>query len=122
VVSGFREAFPILTVDDVDRAVEFYCSTFGFEKAYAVEEGGETAYAYLRLEPLGIGIARRRAPEDDTVALWIYADDVDDAAARLREGGATEILPPTNQAWGERMCTYRDVDGHLIHVGAVPES
>jgi uncharacterized glyoxalase superfamily protein PhnB len=117
LVTGFREAFPILSVDDVDAAVS-YCSTFGFEKAYAFEDGGETAYAFLRLEPLGLGIARRRSADDDAVALWIYADDVDEAATRLRDGGAAEVLPPTDQPWGERMCTFRDADGHLIHVGS----
>jgi uncharacterized glyoxalase superfamily protein PhnB len=118
LVTGFREAFPILTVDDVDRAVGFYCSTFGFEKAFAFEEEGKTEYAFLRLDPLGLGIARRRSPDADAVALWIYADDVDAAADRLREGGATEVLPPTDQPWGERMCTFRDPEGHLVHIGS----
>jgi uncharacterized glyoxalase superfamily protein PhnB len=119
-VTGFREPFPILTVDDVDRAVEFYCSTFGFDKAYSFEADGRTEYAFLRLEPLGIGIARRGGPDDAAITLWIYADDVDTAAARLREAGATEILSPTDQPWGERMCSFRDQDGHLVHVASAP--
>lgn len=61
-MTAFREAFPILTVEDVDRAAEFYCATFGFEKTYAFDEDGRTTYAFLRLEPLGIGLARR-APD-----------------------------------------------------------
>jgi uncharacterized glyoxalase superfamily protein PhnB len=116
-VTGFREAFPILSVDDVDRAVDFYCSTLGFEKAYAFEQDGETAFAFLTLEPLGIGLARR-APDAPEVALWIYADDVDAAAERLRSAGAEEIASPADQEWGERLCTFRDADGHLIHVGS----
>jgi PhnB protein len=117
-MTSFREAFPIITVEDVDRAAEFYCSTFGFEKAYAFEDGGHTAFAFLKLEPLGIGIARRSGEDDPDFALWLYADDVDAAAERLREAGAEEVLAPTDQAWGERLCTFRDGDGHLLHVGA----
>jgi uncharacterized glyoxalase superfamily protein PhnB len=117
-VTAFREPFPILTVDDVDRAVDFYCSTFGFEQAYAFERDGVTAYAFLTLVPLGVGIARREAPSDPAIALWIYTDDVDAAAAVLRERSATELLPPTDQPWGERMCTFRDIDGHVIHVAS----
>lgn len=60
-MNRFREAFPIISAADVDRAVELYCSTFGFEGAYSF-------------------------------------DDVD-------------------QPWGERMCTFRDADGHVIPVG-----
>ena len=30
----FREAFPILLVDDVEQASAFYCTTLGFAEAY----------------------------------------------------------------------------------------
>ena len=50
-------------------------------------------------------------------ALCVYGDDVDDAAERLRAAGATEVLAPTGQPWGERMCSFVDADGHLVHVG-----
>ena len=120
MVTRFREAFPILTVDDVDRAMDFYCSALGFEKTYEFEEDGATAFAFLRLEPLGIGIARRRSASDADVALWVYADDVDAAARGLRAAGAEELVAPADQAWGERMCTFRDADGHVIHVGMRP--
>lgn len=48
----------------------------------------------------------------------LYADDVDAAAERLRAAGATEVIAPADQAWGERLCTFVDPNGHLIHVGA----
>jgi lactoylglutathione lyase len=120
-VTSFREAFPIFTVDDVDRAADFYCSMFGFERTYGFEaEDGTTAYAFLRLEPLGIGIARRAGADDPDFALWLYTDDVDDAAEQLRAAGAEELLPPTDQPWGERMCTFRDPSGTVLHVAAKP--
>jgi uncharacterized glyoxalase superfamily protein PhnB len=117
VVTSFREAFPIMTVADVDRAVDFYTSVFGFEKRYAFEEEGKTIFAFLELEPLGIGVSARRSAEDPEVALWLYTDDVDEAAERLRAAGADEIQAPADQPWGERTCTFRSADGHLIHVG-----
>jgi uncharacterized glyoxalase superfamily protein PhnB len=117
VVTGFREAFPIMTVADVERAIDFYTSVFGFEKRYAFEEEGKTTFAFLELEPLGIGVAARRSAEDPEVALWLYTDDVDEAAERLRAAGADEIQAPADQPWGERTCAFRSADGHLIHVG-----
>jgi uncharacterized glyoxalase superfamily protein PhnB len=116
---SFREAFPILAVDDVDRAVDFYCATLGFEKTFSFDQDGETAYAYLRLEPLGIGLARRSADAPE-FALWIYADDVDAAAVALRAAGAEEVAAPADQEWGERLCTFRTADRHLIHIGSAP--
>jgi uncharacterized glyoxalase superfamily protein PhnB len=116
----FREAFPILYVDDVDRAADVYRTTFGFEETFRHEgKDGVADFAFLSLDPLGIGIGKR--PDDDEgrdFALWIYTDDVDDAAERLRAAGATEVLPPTDQEWGERLCKFVDPNGHLVHVGS----
>ena len=117
-MTAFREPFPIITVADVDSAAEFYCSTFGFEKTFALDGEDGTVFAFLELEPHGIGIARRQSAGDPDFALWIYTEDVDGAAERLRAAGAQEVQAPIDKEWGERMCSFRDSDGHLIHVGA----
>ena len=117
-MTAFREAFPILLVDDVAQASDFYCSTLGFEETYRNEDEHGVEFAFLALEPYGIGVGRRHEGDGHDFALWIYADDVDAAAAGLREGGAEEVLPPTDQPWGERMCTFVDPNGHRLHVGA----
>jgi uncharacterized glyoxalase superfamily protein PhnB len=116
-MTAFREAFPILMVDDVERASRFYCSTLGFEETYRNEGEHGVEFVFLALEPHGIGLARRVEEDGRDVALWIYADDVDAAAAALRAAGAEEVLAPTDQPWGERMCSFVDPNGHLVHVG-----
>jgi predicted enzyme related to lactoylglutathione lyase len=59
---SFREAFPILSVDDVDRAVDFYTSVFGFEKTFSFEQDGAIPYAYLQLgQCTSGGLTGRRA-------------------------------------------------------------
>ena len=120
-VTEFREAFPILLVDDVAQASAFYCSTLGFEEAYRNEDEHGLEFVFLALEPYGIGIGRRVDGDGRDFALWIYADDVDAAAADLRAAGAEEILAPTDQPWGERMCSFVDPNGHLVHIGAKAE-
>ena len=117
-MTAFREAFPILLVDDVAQASAFYCSTLGFDETYRNEDEHGVEFVFLALEPYGIGLGRRQSGDERDVALWIYADDVDAAAAGLREAGAEEVLAPTDQPWGERMCSFVDSNGHLIHVGA----
>ena len=116
-MTTFREAFPILAVDDVVRAGDFYVSTFGFEVKYRFPPNGEPNFLFLSLPPLGIGIGRRREGDPDH-ALCVYTDDVDAAAESLRAAGAEEVEAPADQAWGERMTRFRDLDGHLLVIVA----
>ena len=120
-MTAFREPFPILHVDDVAAASAFYCSVLGFEEAYRNKDEHGVEFVFLALEPYGIGLGRRPPGVERDFALWIYADDVDAAAERLRAAGANEVLPPTDQPWGERMCSFVDGDGHLVHIGAKAE-
>lgn len=54
----FRDAFPILQASDVDRLSRFYVEAFGFEVSYRFPPDGAIDYVFLKLAPLGIGIAR----------------------------------------------------------------
>lgn len=125
----FREAFPIVYAADVERSVRFYCDLLGFEVVYRWPPEGELDFAFLRLEPLGIGVAAPSAPEEllgrspvtgspPRFELCIYADDVDRAAEDLARGGARVLVPPTDQPWGERLLYVEDPDGNPIQVTA----
>jgi lactoylglutathione lyase len=125
--AAFREAFPILYAEDVDRSIRFYCDLLGFEVVYRWPPEGEVEFAFLRLEPLGIGVVSRAAPErllgrspvsgsPPRFELCVYADDVDRAAEALAEGGARILVPPADQPWGERLLYVEDPDGNPIQV------
>jgi catechol 2,3-dioxygenase-like lactoylglutathione lyase family enzyme len=117
-VTSFREAFPIFATADVERSIEFFESTFSFRTAFRWDdEGGRAAFAFLELEPLGIGLAAAGDAASEH-ALWLYTDDVDAAAERLRTAGAEEVQPSADQEWGERTCAFRAPDGLLLHVGS----
>ena len=118
----FREPFPIIYVEDVDRAVHFYEEGFGFDAKYRWPDDGPLRFAFLRLEPLGIGIASRGDPLHGKAGrdfeLCIYTDDTDAAAERLTAMGAKQLLQPTDQPWGERLAYFEDPDGNPIHLTA----
>jgi len=126
-MTAYREAFPIVYAEDVERSIRFYRDLFGFEVVYRWPPEGEPDFAFLRLEPLGIGLVSRSAPEEllgrepvtgspPRFELCIYADDVDRAAEELVAGGARLLAPPADQPWGERLCYVEDPDGNPIQV------
>jgi len=92
-VTAFREAFPILYVDDVRRAIAFYESALGFETACRRPAEGDATFAFLRLDPLGIAVSARASATDPQrdFELCIYTDDADSAAERLTENGAGQL-------------------------------
>jgi lactoylglutathione lyase len=110
-MTDFREAMPILGVEDVERAARFYEEALGFERAYRWPPEGELEFVFLKLAPLGIGIAR-----GDADSLSVYTDDIERATERLRDTGARVVAEPADQPWGERMATFETPDGRALLV------
>jgi PhnB protein len=57
-----------------------------------------------------------RAPEPDgssPVVIFVYVEDVDKTFQRAIANGATVILQPQNQFWGDRIAWITDPAGHV---------
>ena len=51
----------------------------------------------------------------------LYVDtfeEVDEAYQRAVENGATSVLPPELEPWGQRTCYIADPEGNLIEIGS----
>jgi lactoylglutathione lyase len=125
----FREPFPIIYSDDVERLARFYRDAFGFEETFRwPAENGDAKYVFMSLGPHGVGIGRPPQPNDPWrrpiprgsrgLEICVYTDDTDAAAERLRALGAKELTPPSDQPWGERLTYFVDPDGNPLHVTA----
>jgi lactoylglutathione lyase len=123
----FREPFPILYADDVQGLRDFYCTGFGFEARYQYPTDGPPEYAFLRLDPLGIGLVDRHAaasilarsleaPDQPGFELCITSDDVDAACERLAALGVPILVQPANRPWGERLAYAQDPEGNPIQI------
>jgi catechol 2,3-dioxygenase-like lactoylglutathione lyase family enzyme len=117
-MTAFREAFPIVYVDDVPEAIAFYEAALGFATTYRWPAEGDATFAFLRLDPLGIAVSARASATDPTrdFELCVYTDDADAAAEQLRANGAGELQPPRLEPWGERRAYFRAPDGTLLHI------
>ncbi|RKT83862.1 lactoylglutathione lyase [Saccharopolyspora antimicrobica] len=115
----YRDAFPILSGPDLDRAMRFYRDLLGFQPEYRFPAEGDAQFVTLRSGDLKLGLAQdATAGLGEHFALWLYTDDVDRAVAELREAGTPVRREPQDMPWGERVATVADPDGNSVHIGA----
>jgi lactoylglutathione lyase len=124
----FRDPFPTIYTDDVDRLATFYRESFGFKVTmrWPSEPSQPTEFVSLELGACGLGLGLPRDPlhgqplaassQPATFELCITTDDVDAALDRLRERGVTVLYEPADQAWGERLAYIADPDGHPVMI------
>ena len=127
-----RNPFVIVYSDDVDRLTRFYVEgcAFAVDFRWPSDPAAPAQYVYLTLGAHGLGIGRAGVPQGlhggpiaasgpaATFELCLEADDVDAAVKRLLDVGATLLVAPADQPWGERMAYVADPDGRPIHLFA----
>ena len=125
----FRNAFPILYIQDIAAALEFYRDRLGFAETFRFPAAGEPEFVSLALAD-GAGLALAAATDGQIGAhgqpihphtgrqfeLCVYTDDVDNAVADLRGHGVPVLVEPADQPWGERMAYVSDPDGHPVMI------
>jgi uncharacterized glyoxalase superfamily protein PhnB len=108
---------PVLAYPDVNEAVAWLGSAFGFEERVRV---GDSHRAQLRVGTDGAVIVtnvggERVAPTPgaaSTHLIKVRVPDVDAAFARARQVDARVIEEPTTFEYGERSCVLEDPSGH----------
>lgn len=120
-----RSGFPLLMTDDLPRLARFYRDAFDAVRTYGFPDPDDETrdvYVTLRLGRSVLAIGRRLdiGGEDTRSALWLYVDDIDEAARRAHAAGASIVAPPQEMPWAERVAQIRDPDGFLVYLGTGP--
>jgi PhnB protein len=126
-VSTIHEVFAYLRVRDAAAAVRFYAEAFGAtERFRLVEPTGRIGHAELTLGPAVLmlsdafpehGLDAPDGTRDIGCSVHLHVDDADALVARAVAAGATLLMPPTDQFYGERSARLRDPFGHTWLVG-----
>ena len=110
---------PILVYEDVEKAVEWLCGTFGFqERLRAGAPGGVVSHAQLAIAEGAVMLGRQggefRPPREGEVSQFVvvHVEDVDAHFERSRRLGARILRPPSDMPFGERQYTGEDPWGH----------
>jgi catechol 2,3-dioxygenase-like lactoylglutathione lyase family enzyme len=112
----FEGSQPILRVEDMKRAVEFYVGKLGFTNA---SWGGDD-FTSVNRDSAGIYLCKKGQGFGKAWA-WIGVEDV----VKLREEyvarGVKLRMEPTNFAWAKEI-HVEDPDGNVLRFGSEPDA
>lgn len=119
-----------LFVKDMPAMIRFYRDVLGFaireeentENVYLVKDG--TLFLlygrkdFERLTGKTFGYARGVSGHCE-LALYVDTfEEVDREYDRAVSMGASSVLPPTTEPWGQRTCFIADPEGNVIEIGS----
>ncbi len=119
-----------LFVNDMTKMIRFYRDVLGFE----IKESEDAVNVYLIKDDTLFMLYGRENFEKMTsrkyeyvkglnahfeIALYVDTfDEVDKTFADAVSKGATPVLEPTTEPWGQRTCYMSDPEGNLIEIGS----
>ena len=118
---------------DNRKTVEFYAKAFGFTTDWdGVQPNVEMTLGQMRIilfprDAFEQMVSRQfKYPEGLNGTMELAFDvpsfaDVDREYQNALDHGATSVLPPTTEPWGQRTCYVADPDGNLIEIGSFNE-
>ena len=121
----FFGVVPVLLVDDVLSAVEYYRDALGFEAdflydnppTYASVSRNDTIINFSQSQPPGRRNGVKQAGPGSGTDLYIVVSDVDDVYQEFKLTGVSILIEPDNTDYGMREFKIEDINGYQIIFG-----
>ncbi len=125
VPKGYHSVTPYLSVRGAAAAIEFYKKAFGAKEKLRMPDGERIAHAEIVVDGSHImladeyperGFSAPQPGDKSPVGIMLYIKDVDAAAARAVDAGATLERPVEDQFYGDRLGSILDPFGHRWYI------
>lgn len=121
-----RAVMPSLTVDDLQRSLQFF-EGLGFEVEDRWEHEGVLLGAMLKAGEARLGLSQddgkkgRDRVKGAGMRLYIEtADDIDQVAAHAKAAGIALVREPHDTEWGARAFEVREPSGFALTIASRP--
>ena len=119
---SLKQVLPMLWVESIERSVEYYQQSLGFDLQFAMNGDGG---AMLHASVINGDVALMLGYKSETpgavpgfhgggAELYITLDDVDAYYDSVRAAGAAISQELADQYWGDRTFTVTDPDGYVL--------
>ncbi|SMC29100.1 Uncharacterized conserved protein PhnB, glyoxalase superfamily [Andreprevotia lacus DSM 23236] len=110
---------PYLVVNDAPATLAFLANVFeGIERYRMEDEHGSIRHAEVQIDDSIIMVCERPGGEIATVgSVHVYVPDVDACYARALAAGATSLVEPQDQHYGDRSAGVQDAQGNVWWLG-----
>ncbi len=123
IPDGYPQVIPYLCVDGAAAAIDFYVSVFdGVERMRMPMPNGHIGHAEIAIgnallmlsdEFAEMGLfSPLKSEGGNSASVMLYLADVDAVFAKATAAGATVLMEPTDQFYGDRSGQFLDPFGH----------
>jgi PhnB protein len=109
---GLKHVTPCLLPSNAKPLIEFLQRAFGARLEGLHEESRRMVHAFVRIGEATMEMAEGEDERARPFAFYMHTDDVDAVYHRAIAAGATSLLPPADQPFGDRLAIVMDPAGN----------
>src|SRR5215510_7492684 len=113
---GFHAVTPYLTVKPATELVDFVKQAFGAVESFRTTGSAGGLHCEVKIGDSMVMIGGGPSFDQRPAAIHLYVPDVDDLYARAVAAGATSLVEPAEQEYGDRLAAVKDIGGNEWYI------
>ena len=113
---GFHSVTPYITVQQPGELIDFLTKAFGAEEKFRTTGSAGGMHAEVKIGDSMVMVGGAPHIPAMPTAIHLYVPDVDDTYRRALDAGATSLMEPADQPYGERSGGVEDLAGNRWYI------